>query len=130
LKDFARSDPIQPLVSSPGASQSFLAQEDSPQLGTGVSVIPPDTAGAVGLGQIVRHAKQQLPSAGQSNWIDSFHGFNQYVLVIDRGHKRILLTSSVRSLPTTAGSLFLALAVRVALWVSRPKNTARKEFRT
>jgi CSLREA domain-containing protein len=48
VEGVARSDRIQPLVSSPGPSQNFLAQEDSPQLGTGTSVIPPDTAGAVG----------------------------------------------------------------------------------
>src|SRR5204863_7586677 len=40
------AEELQPLISSPAPSQSFLAQEDAPQVGTGTSVIPPDTAGA------------------------------------------------------------------------------------
>jgi CSLREA domain-containing protein len=39
---------IHPLVSSPAPSQSFLAQEDGPEVGTGTFDIPPDTMGAVG----------------------------------------------------------------------------------
>ena len=37
-----------PLVVSPPPSQNFLAQEDSPKVGTGTFTIPPDTMGAVG----------------------------------------------------------------------------------
>jgi hypothetical protein len=48
----AQSNEIHPLVSSPAPSQSFLAQEDGPQVGTGSLVIPPDTMGAVGLDKL------------------------------------------------------------------------------
>src|SRR5712691_204005 len=44
----ALSNDIHPLVSSPAPSQSFLAQEDGPEVGTGTFDIPPDTMGAVG----------------------------------------------------------------------------------
>jgi hypothetical protein len=37
-----------PLVASPPPSQSFLAQEDAPRVGTGTSTIPPDSTGAIG----------------------------------------------------------------------------------
>src|SRR5229473_6165400 len=43
-----QSNEIHPLVSSPAPSQSFLAQEDGPEVGTGTFDIPPDTMGAVG----------------------------------------------------------------------------------
>ncbi|HWS54060.1 MAG TPA: lamin tail domain-containing protein, partial [Pyrinomonadaceae bacterium] len=47
------NDPIAgPSAPSPSPSQSFLAQEDSAQAGTGVFTIPPDTTGAVGLDKI------------------------------------------------------------------------------
>src|SRR6266436_1338775 len=41
-----------PLIPSPAPSQSFLAQEDSPGVGTGGMSIPPDTTGAVGLDKV------------------------------------------------------------------------------
>jgi len=44
----SQSNEIHPLVSSPAPSQSFLAQEDGPEVGTGTFDIPPDTMGAVG----------------------------------------------------------------------------------
>lgn len=44
----AQSNDIHLLVSSPAPSQSFLAQEDGPEVGTGTFDIPPDTMGAVG----------------------------------------------------------------------------------
>lgn len=37
-----------PLIPSPGAASSFVAQLDEPQFGTGTRTIPPDTTGAVG----------------------------------------------------------------------------------
>src|SRR6266849_3944071 len=43
-----QSNEIHPLVSSPAPSQSFLAQEDGPEVGSGTFDIPPDTMGAVG----------------------------------------------------------------------------------
>jgi outer membrane protein assembly factor BamB len=44
----SQGNEIHPLVSSPAPSQSFLAQEDGPEVGTGTFDIPPDTMGAVG----------------------------------------------------------------------------------
>jgi hypothetical protein len=41
-----------PLVPSPTPSQNFLAQEDSPKVGTTSVTIPPDTMGAVGLDKV------------------------------------------------------------------------------
>ncbi len=46
------SDISQPNVASPSPSQSFLAQEDGPRIGTGTFTIPPDTNGAVGLDKV------------------------------------------------------------------------------
>ena len=41
-----------PGVASPSPSQSFLAQEDGPKIGTTTFNIPPDTMGAVGLDKV------------------------------------------------------------------------------
>jgi hypothetical protein len=41
-----------PNVASPSPSQSFLAQEDGPKIGTTSFTIPPDTNGAVGLDKV------------------------------------------------------------------------------
>ncbi len=45
-------DISQPNVASPSPSQSFLAQEDGPRIGTATFTIPPDTNGAVGLDKV------------------------------------------------------------------------------
>jgi hypothetical protein len=47
-----QNDPGGPDVASPSPSQSFLAQEDGPRVGTSVFTIPPDTMGAVGLDKV------------------------------------------------------------------------------
>lgn len=49
---FVNSDISQPNAPSPSPSQSFLAQEDGPRIGTGTFTIPPDTNGAVGLDKV------------------------------------------------------------------------------
>ena len=41
-----------PGVASPSPSQSFLAQEDGPKIGTTIFNIPPDTNGAVGIDKV------------------------------------------------------------------------------
>ncbi|MBA3243142.1 MAG: hypothetical protein H0T60_18130, partial [Acidobacteria bacterium] len=46
------SEPSQPNAPSPSPSQSFLAQEDGPRIGTTTFTIPPDTHGAVGLDKV------------------------------------------------------------------------------
>ena len=48
----SNSEPSQPNAPSPSPSQSFLAQEDGPRIGTGTFTIPPDTHGAVGLDKV------------------------------------------------------------------------------
>ncbi|MCA1633370.1 MAG: hypothetical protein LC802_06515 [Acidobacteria bacterium] len=48
----ANSEISPPNVASPSPSQSFLAQEDGPKIGTTTFTIPPDTHGAVGLDKV------------------------------------------------------------------------------
>jgi len=54
----AQDDPGGPNVPSPSPSQSFLAQEDGPKVGTGTFTIPPDTNGAVGLDKVFTNTNQ------------------------------------------------------------------------
>ena len=47
-----------PAAPSPAPSQSFLAQEDGPKIGTTSFTIPPDTQGAVGLDKVFVNTNQ------------------------------------------------------------------------
>jgi hypothetical protein len=47
-----------PAAPSPAPSQSFLAQEDGPKIGTTTFTIPPDTQGAVGLDKVFVNTNQ------------------------------------------------------------------------
>jgi hypothetical protein len=47
-----------PAAPSPAPSQSFLAQEDGPKIGTASFTIPPDTQGAVGLDKVFVNTNQ------------------------------------------------------------------------
>ncbi|HEX8293066.1 MAG TPA: hypothetical protein VF570_15005, partial [Pyrinomonadaceae bacterium] len=104
-----------PLAASPSPSQSFLAQEDGPKVGSGTYIIPPDTNGAVGIDRVFTNTNSNYrihdkatgaplstvstdtfwASSGGSNFFDPQIQFDPY-------NRRWIL--AITSNPSSAGS--------------------------